>query len=69
MNLSKDSALESTETAQPPVLAAEGGVAFHASRHADPIAAWMELMEVVDALCPQWPTREPMVVRPGMMRL
>jgi hypothetical protein len=23
----------------------------------DPIAAWLDLMEVVEALCPQWPER------------
>lgn len=23
----------------------------------DPIAAWLDLMEVVEALCPQWPQR------------
>ena len=25
----------------------------------DPIAAWMKLMEVVEILCPRWPTRPP----------
>lgn len=25
----------------------------------DPIAAWLDLMEVVEALCPQWPQRTP----------
>jgi hypothetical protein len=23
----------------------------------DPIAAWLDLMDVVEALCPQWPQR------------
>lgn len=23
----------------------------------DPIAAWLDLMEVVEALCPEWPQR------------
>ena len=24
----------------------------------DPVAAWLSLMEVVEALCPEWPKRE-----------
>jgi len=27
----------------------------------DPIAAWLDLMEVVEALCPVWPAREVMM--------
>jgi len=27
----------------------------------DPIAAWLDLMEVVEALCPEWPAREVMM--------
>ncbi len=33
----------------------------------NPIAAWLDLMEVVEALCPEWPARE--VVRGGIYRL
>lgn len=69
MNLSKNAAVKSAGAGLSPVLVVEGGLAFQASGYADPIVAWMELMEVVEALCPQWPTREPMIVRQGMMRL
>jgi len=40
-----------------PLIVAEAGVAY-APRHKDPITAWIELMEVVEALCPRWPARE-----------
>ncbi len=32
--------------------------------HEDPFVALFELMEVVEALCPRWPVREP-DTRPG----
>ncbi len=37
--------------------AAGGGIA-HTLRNDDPFARWIELMEVVEALCPRWPERE-----------
>ena len=43
--------------ARPPQLVAEGGAAYRPSQSADPFAAWMDLMETVEALCPQWPQR------------
>jgi hypothetical protein len=43
----------------PPLLVAEGGVAYRLSDSADPFSAWMDLMEAVEALCPEWPRREP----------
>ena len=69
MNCSNKAAIDSVEAGPPPVLVAEGGIAPQASRNADPITAWMQLMDVVEALCPQWLPREPMIVRPGKMRL
>lgn len=33
----------------------------------DPVAAWLSLMEVVEALCPEWPKRE--VASGGRFRL
>lgn len=48
----------STNNERQPLLVAEGGVAYRRSDTADPFAAWMELMEVVEALCPRWPKRE-----------
>ncbi len=40
------------------LLVAEGGVPYRASKSADPFVAWMDLMEAVEALCPEWPVRE-----------
>lgn len=41
------------------VLVREAGVPYAASLDTDPVVAWMSLMEVVEALCPRWPAREP----------
>jgi hypothetical protein len=30
----------------------------YAPQYKDPISAWIELMDVVEALCPRWATRE-----------
>jgi hypothetical protein len=40
-----------------PVLVREGGVAYAAEPVGDPFVALAELMEVVEALCPEWPRR------------
>lgn len=37
--------------------AATGGAPYAPPQARDPIAAWMELMEVVESLCPRWPAR------------
>lgn len=39
-------------------LARDGGVRLRPSSRRDPFEAWMDLMEAVEALCPQWPMRE-----------
>ena len=36
---------------------AEAGVPY-APEYRDPISAWIDLMDVVEALCPKWPERE-----------
>lgn len=41
-----------------PVLVKEAGVIFQPRIAADPIAAWLDLMDVVEALCPVWPEPE-----------
>lgn len=46
-----------------PLLVAEGGVSYRRSIAADPLEAWMDLMEVVEALRPRWPQREVSVGR------
>ena len=40
-----------------PLLVGEGGVAYAAKPEGDPFVALAELMEVVEALCPEWPRR------------
>jgi hypothetical protein len=37
------------------LLVAEAGVPYQPGPLADPIAAWLDLMEAVEALCPKWP--------------
>jgi hypothetical protein len=37
---------------------AAGGGIEHTFRNEDPVARWIELMDVVEALCPKWPPRE-----------
>jgi hypothetical protein len=44
--------------AQPPFVA-EGGVPYRMPDASDPVDAWIQLMEVIEALCPQWPQRGP----------
>ena len=41
----------------PHPFAADGGIE-RTFRNEDPVARWIELMEVVEALCPKWPPRE-----------
>jgi hypothetical protein len=40
-----------------PLFVSEGGVEYRVSDAADPFDAWIQLMEAVEALCPQWPER------------
>lgn len=40
------------------VLIRDGGVPFRPLSNKDPILQWMDLMEVVQALCPVWPVRD-----------
>lgn len=43
-----------------PVLVREAGVQYVSGPSSEPIEAWVELMEAVEALCPRWPDRAPM---------
>ena len=47
-----------------PVLVREGGAPYAPGPREDPFEALFELMEVVEALCPEWPVRKP-DTRPG----
>lgn len=44
-----------------PLLVREAGVAYAPLPRPDPLVAWIELMEVVEALCPRWPPRPPVI--------
>lgn len=46
------------ETGAPILLVADGGLQDTLPRSSDPIGDWIDLMEVVEALCPKWPVRE-----------
>ncbi len=50
-----------------PVLVREDDVPY-APAHEDPFVVLFELMEVVEALCPEWPVRTP-DTRPGIFLL
>ena len=53
------SSQNSTDKPRAMLLVAEGGVPYRLREEADSIDAWIELMEAVEALCPEWPRREP----------
>ena len=40
-----------------PLIVAEAGVPY-VPEYSDPISTWIDLMDVVEALCPKWPERE-----------
>lgn len=51
-----------------PVLVREGGARYEPGPREDPFEALFELMEVVEALCPEWRVRKP-DTRPGIIFL
>ena len=50
--------MNSSDNAGPHLIVAEGGVPYKANTDRDPFEALMDLMIVVEALCPTWPLRE-----------
>ena len=44
-----------------PLLVADAGVPYRAT-HVDPVAAWLELMDVVEALAPVLPPSPPLIL-------
>jgi hypothetical protein len=44
-------------------LAASAGKPYAPERRGNPVDQWMELMEVVEALCPRWPERAALIGR------
>ncbi|WP_162457075.1 hypothetical protein [Pseudoxanthomonas kalamensis] len=46
-----------------PLLVAEAGPPYRAVPEGDAIAAWLDLMETVEALCPTAPMPEPTIYR------
>ena len=41
----------------PRPFAGSGGSAYTRPGNSDPVEAWMDLMEIVEILCPRWPIR------------
>lgn len=68
MNSSPKSTLANADNGAGPVLVSEAGAVWHPLRTDDPVAAWMDLMEAVEALCPSWPAR-PQRMAPAGFRL
>lgn len=62
MNSSRKPGRPAPDLLPEPVLVREAGAPYRPGAAADPFERWMALMEVVEALCPRWPAREP---RPG----
>lgn len=52
-----------TEKNREPLLAAEAGRPYEIVPEVDGIAAWLDLMDVVEALCPSPPAKEPLILR------
>jgi len=53
--------MQATDRVAPVIIAAGAGVAYEREGSNDSFADWMSLMEVVEALCPRWPEREPSI--------
>ncbi len=68
MSSSPKSTATNPDNGAGPVLVSEGGAAWHPLRTDDSVAAWMDLMEAVEALCPSWPAR-PQRMEPADFRL
>lgn len=47
-----------TEDAVRTHFVAEAGIAYAPDASGDPLQAWLDLMEVVEALCSHWPQRQ-----------
>jgi hypothetical protein len=51
------------KTGAPVLLFADGGLQNTLPPSSDPIADWIDLMEVVEGLCVEWPEREGVIDR------
>ena len=58
MSFSVDKAMHHKDTKQTPLLVAEAGLPYSVRPQGDPIDAWLDLMETVEALFPQFPMPE-----------
>jgi hypothetical protein len=57
MSSSRNSADRRADASPEPILVRDGGASAHLQPAGDPVTAWIELMEVIEALCPRWPER------------
>ncbi len=46
-----------------PLLVADAGVPYRAAPAGDGVEAWLDLMAVVEALCPAAPVPQPLILR------
>jgi len=58
MKSSPNPIADKTTPERTPLTAYAGAPDGRPPEASDPIAAWIDLMEAVEALCPQWPERE-----------
>ncbi|WP_374249622.1 hypothetical protein [Thermomonas sp.] len=63
MNSLADNTTRPAANAREPVLVAEAGVPFHAVPEGDGADAWLDLMAVVEALCPEGAVPQPVILR------
>ncbi len=57
MSSSRNSTDRRADTSPEPILVKDGGARTRLQPARDPVTAWIELMEVIEALCPRWPER------------
>lgn len=63
MNSLADNTTRPAANAREPVLVAEAGVPYRAVPEGDGIDAWLDLMTVVEALCPVAPMPQLLILR------
>ena len=63
MNSSVDKATPNRVNDREPLLVAEAGVSYRPAPAGDAVAAWLDLMETVELMCPVMPAAEPAILR------
>ena len=58
MSFSVDKAMHHKDTKRTPLLVANAGLPYSVRPQGDSIEAWLDLMETLEALCPQLPMQK-----------